>query len=70
VNWLVLVVVSLIILAVTAVIVLALARGRIFGGRTMSDSVWVYRDDSPELFWLMVGFHAALIAWLVWMVLG
>jgi hypothetical protein len=71
VKWLTLIVVVLPMIAwIVTSVVIGIERGRIPGGRTFSETVWVYRYDSASLFWLMIGLRLALIPGLIWLVLA
>lgn len=56
----------LILLAVTN-IVFALRRGRIQWGQSFTRSLWAEREDSPDLFWLVVGLNALAAVTLAWL---
>jgi len=47
----------------------ALHQGRIQWGRTFTKILWAEREDSPDLFWLMVGLNALICVTLIWFLL-
>lgn len=44
----------------------ALRRGRIQWGRSFTKVLWAEREDSPDLFWLMIALNALAAVGLAW----
>jgi hypothetical protein len=57
------------LLMAVANVAYAIRRGRISWGRSFTKVLWAEREDSPDLFWLMVAVNALICAALLWLLL-